>query len=286
MKIAILILAHNNIAQLTRLVYHLAADFDVFIHIDKKSDIFLEPFERVKIFKKFPIYWGSYNTIRGTLFLLKEALCNHYDRYIIISGQDLPIKSNQYIIDFFSKNESTEFFEFQKLPIPYWKTGGFERIEKYWLNSFRSMSGLRKNIYIVLEKFTLGFQNFIGIKRTTDYTLYGGANWMDLTKECILKIFEYLDKDKQFLRRFRYTRCAEEIFFQTVIMNTELSTTLSNQIPRYIDWTERKASPKILKVEDLDSIMKSTALFARKFDDTVDNVIIDQIFEKIGPSKS
>jgi len=67
----------------------------------------------------------------ATLFLFMEAYKKKYDRYLLISGQDLPIKSNKEIIDFFEGNNK-EFIKSAKMPVQDLKgNGGLDRMTKY-----------------------------------------------------------------------------------------------------------------------------------------------------------
>ena len=117
MKIAILVLIHEYNEHHEKLINNLSKDFDVFLHIDKRSKIRLDNLksEKVFIFKKYKVYWGSYNQILATLFLFKTSNKNNYDRYIFISGSDIPIKSNSEIKVFFENNKN-EYFSFSQLP--------------------------------------------------------------------------------------------------------------------------------------------------------------------------
>ena len=78
-KICILILAHKNYNQTMRLINHLKKDFDLFVHIDKKSALKIDSFENVKVYKKFKVYHGGFSQIVTTLFLMEEAIKNNYD---------------------------------------------------------------------------------------------------------------------------------------------------------------------------------------------------------------
>lgn len=281
-KIAILILAHDNENQLLKLVNRLKSDFDIFIHIDKKCKLMIPSDKNVYVFKKYKVYWGSFNQIQATLLLLKEAYKNLYERYILISGKDIPIVSNEKIIDFFTNN-NCEYLEYEKLPRSCWVgNGGFERLEYYFEN-------MRQNTSCVHDKFLSLFSSRmfrlirntsrkLGYKRPIKVPLYGGANWMNLTHHCLNYIFDYLTNNRDYIARYRYTRCADEIFFQSIICNSTFIKSTVNDSLRYIDWTSCSGSPKTLKIEDYDKIINSNKLFARKFDENIDNHIIKNIY--------
>lgn len=48
---------------------------------------------------------------------------------------------------------------------------------------------------------------------------------------------------------------------------------------RYIDWD--RGTPYIFKADDYEDLINSKNLFARKFDEEVDKVIIDKIFDSL-----
>ena len=119
-KHAYLIMAHNNFNQLKKLLELLDYEKnDIYMHIDKKSKF--DKNELVKDIKKSKVYfterinvkWGSYRQIEAELILLKEATQKNYLYYHLLSGYDLPIKSNDEIFDFFEKNNGKQFIHFK-----------------------------------------------------------------------------------------------------------------------------------------------------------------------------
>lgn len=284
MKIAILITAYKNENQLNDLITHLCKDFDIYVHIDRRSSINVINSNRVRIYKKYNSYWGSYNTVLAVLLLLQEASKNNYDRYIQITGQDLPIKSNKFIIDFFESHREVEFFEYFELPSKNWESGGIDRVAKYWGKEPSKLSGTAKNIAILIKA---GLKLFYKMPiasvliRKINWKLYGGSNYMDLTDNSVKKILKFLEENSEFLERFKYTRIPEEIFFQTIIMNIKLDTVIENRILRYVDWESGPDYPKTLSIIDYQRVMESTYLFARKFDENKDHEVIKKIFKDI-----
>jgi hypothetical protein len=69
----------------------------------------------------------------------------------------------------------------------------------------------------------------------------------------------------------------DESFFQTILINSRLADRIVNDDLRYIDWSEGRASPRILTSDDLDSLLASGDLFARKFDARVDERVLDML---------
>ena len=101
----------------------------------------------------------------------------------------------------------------------------------------------------------------------------GSAHWC-LSRQCL----EYVaTRDPELVRFFRWSAVPDESFFQTLLMNSPLAETLVNDDLRYIDWSEGEASPRVLTSFDLERMLRSSALFARKFDPRVDTGVIDAL---------
>jgi hypothetical protein len=275
-----MLLVHNNENQVNKLVRHLSNDFDVYVHIDKRCSINIIKSENIFIYKRYKTYWGSFNQIVATLYLLKKAFLKGYDRYILISGQDLPIKSNEEIKIFFKSN-NFEYLNIDKIP----NSDGWpnmDRLTAYNLDS--KYPGIvdksKHDIIFRIKRKAFHILNKIK-KRRLNYDFYGGDNWTNYTHNCVEKIFEYLENDKKYVKRYKWTNCADEIFYQTILNKLDGIMIEKNSL-RYIDWKSGPEHPKILRVEDYEKIMNSDNIFARKFDTTVDNQIIEMIYKKIG----
>jgi hypothetical protein len=163
MKHAYLIIAHNEFDILEKLLMLLDdVRNDIYIHIDKKNKNF--PFDEfLKITRYSPVYfverlnvcWGDFSMVKCELLLLKAAVRKEYQYYHLISGVDLPIKSNKEIHDFFDAHNGMEFVHYnpenmaEKLRA---------RIEKYYIMSWyrttqRGLVGFcKKNADFSLKK--------------------------------------------------------------------------------------------------------------------------------------
>jgi hypothetical protein len=263
------------------LVKHLSADFDVYVHIDTRSSLRVEASEHVFVYRKYKTYWASYNLVKATLYLLREAFRNHYDRYILISGQDLPLKTNEEIRAFFKDNE-TEYLDMIRIPLP----DGWPNMSRlttyhlpykyYGVKNGKMLHCLTLFLAKVLKMITAPFP------RKIDYEFYAGSQWITLTNACVGKMFAYMEKDKRYEKRYRWTHCPDEIFFQTLLHQLD-GITIENNSRRYIDWETGPEGPRILREEDYDRIMANPDnLFARKFDAGKDRAIIERIYRRVG----
>lgn len=289
MRIAIIMLIHKYSQQQAKLIRHLAKDFDVFIHIDKRTKFLTTEISDARVFayKKYRVYWGNFNQIRATLLLFEEANRKRYDRYIFISGEDIPIKTNAEIYAYFFENHK-EYFEFSKLPRSVWgDNGGFDRIDFFWLNSLSrgKTNRVKRMVYILLEKintkYVIPLMKKKGMHRRLEIPYYGGTNWMDLTYKCVFQLLAFVKDNKKYLNSFKHTRCADEIFFQTIICNYVEGVELQNKSLRYVDWVTGPETPRVLRMEDYEKLKATDCLFARKVNYEIDANIIDKIYNDL-----
>jgi hypothetical protein len=284
-KIAVLMLVHRNEDQVNKLVDYLSRDFDIYMHIDKRSNLHIKPKDNIFVFKKYKVYWCSFNIIKATLHILQAAYQKKYDRYVLLSGMDLPIKTNKEILEFFEKNRDIEYIHNEKVPTSFWEGRGFERLTEYYPNI---LSRERNSIILKrIDKINNKIFKFISKikKRPIDYVFYGGSQWFNITNDCVKKIFEYLEEDKKYMKRYEYTHTSDELFFQTIICNIPELKIINDPL-RYIDFGTGPEHPRVMREEDYKQLVESDALFARKFDPSIDIKIIELIYERISKSSA
>lgn len=82
---------------------------------------------------------------------------------------------------------------------------------------------------------------------------------------------------KDLLTRLNNSTCAEEVFFQTLIMNSPFRDTIQKDVTlRYINWNANPA-PKYLDIDDYAEILKSNSLFCRKIDSIQSASLIEKL---------
>lgn len=287
-KHAYLIIAHHEFELLEMIIKLL--DFeqnDIYIHIDKKVGDF--DFDRfLSIPKKSGVFftdrisntWGAFSGIETELCLLKAAAGKNYSYFHLISGVDLPLKTAKEIYAFFEQNSGKEFVhfcteEFTKRP------STAERASLYHL--FGQKAGRGNNLYGFIDKISLALQRRLKVDRLKKEGIvpYCGANWFSITGD----FANYLLSKEDFIKKaFSKSFCADEVFLQTVLMNSKFKDRLSSPCysdectanMRYVDW--KRGNPYTFRTEDFDILMNSGCLFARKFDLEVDREICDKIF--------
>lgn len=284
-EIAVLVLAHKNLEQTSRLVAHLEKDFDVYLHIDKRSKMRISDFGTVRkttVIKSEKTTWGSLGIVKATLKLLILASTkSHYHRYVLISGQDVPLQPNKAIISFFASFPDTDFIDTN--PFLAKDEVRLSRVSRFHLFKRGPKRSRLENILADTSRRIDQILSSIGIRRSMRYQFRWGSQWMDLTSGTVKETLRFLQSDKAFIRRFRYTFCPDEVFFQTAIENS--NGRRATQLPpsRFIDWTTGPEFPRVLRQSDLERLEGSPALFARKLDNDVDSEIIEALYERLAP---
>ena len=115
--IAYFLLVHRYPAQFKRLFIAIYAPGNLYVvHVDKTElakDIapFLSPYQGVEILEAEDALWGGYSLVdaelRGMERLLEKN--DRWTHYINLSGQDFPLKSQDYIRQFFAANPGKQF---------------------------------------------------------------------------------------------------------------------------------------------------------------------------------
>lgn len=114
MKHAFLIIAHNEYPVLEVLLSMLDDERnDIYLHIDKRATELFQQIKKVKMQKAgfylienpIKVYWGDISQVQVEYLLFETALSHGpYAYYHLLSGTDLPIKSQDYIHAFFQQN--------------------------------------------------------------------------------------------------------------------------------------------------------------------------------------
>ncbi len=264
-------------------------DYIFYIHIDKKIKLpepellEIERDGKVAFFsRKYKTNWGGRNTLRSILMLSDEVLKNPEIECIhLISGGDFPAKSSKNITDYLKDNKGKEFLENFSMPSANWAEGGMGRLLYYNLYDLFNAKTNWGNRTIQLA---------LKIQRRLKYTrkiskklpaLFGGSTWWTLSRNCLQYVVDYTRKNPMLLKRLKFSFCSEEIYFQTVIMNSPFAINVINGNLRYIKWEYKHNSmPAILDEEDYNDIGKSDRFFARKIEYPYSEKLVNELERK------
>jgi len=296
-KHAYLILAHNNYYILERLIKLLDDERnDIFIHVDNKIESFDEQYflKQVKksslnfIQPRVNIKWGHVTFVEAEFLLFRRA-CEHdqYTYYHLISGVDLPIKSQDYIHSFFEQNNGKEFLGISTDSL---RNVEYKVTKVHVSTSFYNLNilWLRKILFLIDRTFAFA-QDLVGynvVKLDKDFSLSKGPNWVSVTHDFV----EYLlTKEAECLRIFKRSVCPDEIFIHTVLHNSSFKDKLYNVEDEYegcmrlMDW--KRGNPYVFRKGDFQEVMSSNRLFARKFNEK-DLVIVNMIYDKLSENRN
>lgn len=291
-KHAYLIMAHADMEQLRKLIYLLDDPRnDIFLHVDKKCtsfhpDSFHTEYAGLHIVERMRVYWGHLSLIKLEYHLFEAARKQgSYSYYHLLSGADLPIKSQDSIHNFCSQHQGKDFIAFWLFDSAY--ADAYYKVSRYHFG-MRYEQTFRQRILSILSakiRFIMGdIATAILGKRTMDCTFVKGSQWLSITEETLDFILQAKSK---VLKRYRYTRCPDEIFVQTLVYNDPYFRSKVYDMEgehgdlRLLIWPPATPSPQILRKENLPMLLESSAFFARKFSTAVDPEVSDELIRRL-----
>jgi hypothetical protein len=287
MKIAYLIIAHDQPKQLKRMINTL--DFEhvsFFVHIDSKKNIsefsWINSSKSIIFLKRrISVIRGGYSLTQAMINLMKKAfLINQFDYFIFLSGRDYPIKDNNYIYNYLKYNYPMNFINFYPL---IGNADYINNIKKYYFVDliFRSPRILLKTLEAIqsISHKLIPDRSFIN-----NMIPYRGSQWFCLnrqTVDCIINFMESQNANR-YIRFFKYVWGSDEIFFQTLVLNSPYAQQCryydrdiknckkfmrdeNKAYLHYIDWSLDREDPAVFDIDDFQTLKNSDALFARKF---------------------
>jgi hypothetical protein len=279
MNIAYIVLAHKLPHQLVRLVRRLSTPSSSFlVHIDRKSPegVFEVAHEAlagdpaVRFLKRRMILWSGFGHVEATIDGIDalETLDSRIDYAILMTGQDYPTKPTAEIESFLGGAGGRSFLEYFPLPWRHWAVegGGYDRLRYPYLQLGRRI--LRVPMRRRLPRWL---------------TPFGGAAYWVLSRPCLDYVRGFVRDNPRFVRFFRTVRCPDELFFQTILLNSPLTESLVNDYLWFTEWNPASSNPNVLTEQHIDTLAGSSKLFARKFDTTVDEAILDLIDHSTAP---
>jgi core-2/I-Branching enzyme len=277
MRVAYVILVHWLPGQVERLVRRLEVPgVEFFLHVDRSAgqgfareiEERLEGVSNVHWVPSRRVRWGDWTIAAAMLDGLRavhEAGSNPAQT-VVLSGQDYPIKPPEDAAVWLGDRPDEAFMFRDPLPRRQWanERGGLDRIE-YPHVHVHGVGGVRLPWR---RRFPPGFRP------------YGGSQSISLGRPQLRHVVEVASSEQRIMRFFRHVANPDEVFFQTVLMSSPLRDTVVNDNLRYIRWMGG-SSPEVLTVDDLRALEKSAALFARKFDTTMDASVLDEIDRRL-----
>ena len=286
MKHAYLIIAHNEFEVLHRLLQAIDDERnDIYIHFDRKLKEY--PVFRTEhaglyiLTERVDVRWGDLSVVEAEYALFEAAYRQgEYDYYHLLSGVDMPLKSQDYIHDFCTKHKGKEFIGYSHGDL---RAHIERKVQRYHLfpKHFRETKGWKALGRKYLRSAFLQLQIWIGRKRNRNVSFKKGTQWISITHDLVAYL---LAQKKQVLDTYHHTFCSDEIVVQTICWNSPFRDNIFDQQDegrgsmRMIGWKNNQIVD--WEEEDYDNLMASEAMFARKFNNrhlAVVNRILDAI---------
>jgi Core-2/I-Branching enzyme len=269
-KIAYVISAYKKPDHLARLIrrLHTGAETQFAVHVDAKTDDAVYDAMRravqdldVAFVPRHACHWGGFGHVEASLKGVREVVARGWDPdyTILLSGQDYPIKSNPYVRGFLDRGEGRSFFLHFPLPTENWTSGGLDRIRR-WHWRYHGV-----HVSLPLRRWLPG-----------GLAPWGGSAYWIASRSALQTIVEFVDGHPEYVDFFRHVDIPDELFFQTILLNSPEAEHCVDFRLHYTEWS-RIPAPAILTGADYPHLVDSSCLFARKFDADVDAEVLDRI---------
>jgi hypothetical protein len=264
----------------------------------------------------FGIVKGSIN---GLNFLIKNNI--EFDYVSLVSGQDYPIKSNVEINNFFEGSAGKLFLYYFPLTPKIYPDYYYDeswgpdrqifRIDRYHfiidgevlsIPELETARLVDHSLLSTIKIFLFESKKYIKQKRfkkelglllwsrvlprkrkiPDGFNIFGGITWWSINRDAAKYVLDQHFNNKRYRNFFRYTLIPDEMYFQTILLNSPFAENCVNNDLRDIEWTGGDGThPVIFKTEHLNRLKESTDLFARKFDINVDSNVLDLIDKEL-----
>lgn len=304
MNIYYVISAHKNPDQLAMLIDALQSETSrFFIHIDRNTErtVFEEKLANkqhvYRVKNTVKVRRGGFSIVQAILnamYDIIEAWLTEKDYVVIMSGQCFPIKSPAYIwnyLHWLQWKSSMQFliqptderdirsrvkkYHFHDLVIPDIINSFFEKIVSLFIHIPPLRNQIFSYILTRIVNFFVPARNYL----LSHYTLYRGSQWQILHAPLVFYCKQFCDSvaGKKFIQSFKNTAWPDELFFQTLLLNSPHKDSIENSVQRYMDRKTGKTLPKVFEINDFEKLRDSDRLYARKFDTEIDKDILLRI---------
>ncbi|WP_447502682.1 beta-1,6-N-acetylglucosaminyltransferase [Aeromonas caviae] len=269
MNIVYFIQCHKNLEQVIFLVdsLKLSESDKVVIHVDgknRKLNFLLRShyYNSIQVFiinNPISVSWSGFSQVQATLKMIDFVYVNNicFDYCCLLSGEDIVLNVESFK-SYLTKYSGLSFIEFRDDREKY-----FWRINKF--NFWRESRFSQKFFVRALSSFFIKVQSLLGVKRSNfdEDEIHIGSQWFTISRQHMDLFYRVMDKE--YLRRYKYTSCADEHFFQMLFKSCVDPLEYRGINLRFIDFPYGSSSPRYLSIADLNSIKDIADIFiARK----------------------
>ncbi|EWY41536.1 hypothetical protein N825_28470 [Skermanella stibiiresistens SB22] len=272
MSLAFIITAYKQPSQFAKLIDALWHPDDHFaIHIDAKTPPEVQrEFARVAegrpnilFVTPVPVYWGGFGLCQAEWNALNALIAKPgWTHLINITAQDFPLMPRDAMLAELAAKPGVNHMRVHKLA----ETKPHFRRRFRWVCV--EFGGKLRRLPIPYPK-----------PRTFRNDWYGDG-WHILTREfCEWAVTAPVVQD--ILRWFRRVKHPHESWFQAMMMSGPFAGTVDRDNKRMIKWVPNSGNPAVLTSDDLPDLLRSSAFFARKFDETVDAEVLRTLADRL-----
>jgi hypothetical protein len=300
-KLAIIVMAHQKPQQLAQLLSVLRHPrVQVYLHLDRRAP--LAPFTRALseagvsdpvLLRRRTHRWGGIGIVDATMDGLAQGVADGCGYFLLISGQDFPVRPVDEIVAFADQADSRSYMEHSALPLPGWRFGGRDRTDFYTYTvlgrretciprgedtSFFTLKGR------VLNEILRMRSAFQPRRSVPPYVRpFGGSNWWNLSRAAADHVLHFVDEHPDYRRYHEHTLIPSELFFHCITVGTGFAGLheIVNDDLRFTLWPEGGSHPRTLTTDDLPAIVDSGKQFARKFDTATDGAVVQRLTEHV-----
>lgn len=248
MKIVFLILAHQEPAQVGRLVEILSSDGDqVLVHLDARSR--LDGFEKLPLIgERRRVTWGGFGMIRATNALVSAA--GDFDFAYLLSGQCFPLRPVSWLKAELA--DGRDRIEAGSMPNP-WKP--MWRLHERHANAAPNWTRrqLRKVMNVAPRP------DFV---ETFGVTPHGGSQWWCLRRDTLEAIAQFRRERPDYDRYMRWSHVPDESYYHTLA--ARFSPGIGPPLTKAL-WDDGGIHPRLLSLCDADQLRTESIFAGRKF---------------------
>lgn len=262
--------------------------FDLYIHIDKKTDISAFNIEsyalkcsRIYVMQnRVNVRWGDISIVDATLAMYRKAHENeNYIRYVTLSGLDFPIRSNDQIYNTLSQ-EGVEFIKGNPI-----RGKELHKIRNIYLWKLGKLGGMISRAMKQLKMQKRGELRIHGNLAQ----IYFAPQWHALSGEFVEYMLDVL-QNKAIRKFFRFSYAPDELMIPTILFNNKKyrERAISCDFPENTHYNTKSTLhylnyEPVIEVFDEKSfgrIMNSGRLFVRKVKTGKSDNLVEMIMSR------
>lgn len=284
-NVCFLLLTHRSSEQVRRIV-EAVSPCPVLVHVDARADRkvwsgfqdLAERYAQVELVPRQTTGWASWGLVQATINGLECSLGLDCTHVVKMTGQDYPLRPIEVILAFFDENRDMSWIPHDEIPVDFLaeKDGGLSRT-KHWHMAVRGRS----------VRVPMNRQAPDGV-----IPFYGQAQLV-ISMPLVRWLLDQVERRPELVKFFRRTWMPNELFIPSLAMSSPMAPDVSGANLWFTDWSGGGSHPKLLRREDIDELTAvalgqagelpggRTKFFARKFDATVDEEILDLIDQRL-----